>query len=91
MLADDLMWNMAKGSKLVKEASSEEEPVMVQTNKVCPTHTHTRACTHTHMQTNRVYRNAYTHAHVHTHTHTHADQHGIYTRYIICMYMDTSV
>ncbi len=33
VIADDLMWDMAKGSKLVREASSEEEPVMVETNK----------------------------------------------------------
>jgi len=33
VLADDIMWKMAKTSKLVKEASSEEEPVMVDTNK----------------------------------------------------------
>jgi len=33
VLADDIMWEMAKTSKLVKEASSEEEPVMVETSK----------------------------------------------------------
>jgi len=33
VLADDIMWEMAKSSKLVKEASSEEEPVMVETSK----------------------------------------------------------
>ena len=33
VIADDLMWDMAKTSKLVREASSEEEPVMVETNK----------------------------------------------------------
>lgn len=33
VLADNIMWDMAKKSKLVKEASSEEEPVMVDTNK----------------------------------------------------------
>jgi len=33
VIADDLMWDMAKKSKNVREASSEEEPVMVETNK----------------------------------------------------------
>jgi len=33
VLADDIMWDMAKTSKLVREASSEEEPVMVETSK----------------------------------------------------------
>uniref|UniRef100_A0A7S4LF44 Fructose-bisphosphatase n=2 Tax=Eutreptiella TaxID=73024 RepID=A0A7S4LF44_9EUGL len=33
VIADDLMWDMAKSSKLVREAASEEEPVMVETSK----------------------------------------------------------
>ena len=33
VIADDIMWDMAKSSKNVREASSEEEPVMVETNK----------------------------------------------------------
>ena len=32
VLADNLMWDMAKSSQYVREASSEEEPVMVETN-----------------------------------------------------------
>ena len=32
VIADDIMWDMAKSSKNVREASSEEEPVMVSTS-----------------------------------------------------------
>lgn len=32
VIADDIMWDMAKSSKNVREASSEEEPVMVNTS-----------------------------------------------------------
>lgn len=32
VIADDIMWKMARSSKLVRQASSEEEPVMVDTN-----------------------------------------------------------
>jgi len=32
VIADDLLWDLAKSSKLVCEASSEEEPVIVKTN-----------------------------------------------------------
>uniref|UniRef100_A0A7S4LF89 Fructose-bisphosphatase n=2 Tax=Eutreptiella TaxID=73024 RepID=A0A7S4LF89_9EUGL len=32
VIADDLMWGMARSSSLVREAASEEEPVMVETN-----------------------------------------------------------
>jgi len=32
VIADDLLWDLAKSSKLVYEASSEEEPEIVQTN-----------------------------------------------------------
>merc|ERR1719414_690743 len=32
VIADDLLWDLAKGSKLVCEASSEEEPEIVKTN-----------------------------------------------------------
>ena len=33
VLADELMWEACKKSKLVREGASEEEPVMVETNK----------------------------------------------------------
>mmetsp|Transcript_34510 Transcript_34510/g.81740 ORF Transcript_34510/g.81740 Transcript_34510/m.81740 type:complete len:392 (+) Transcript_34510:1-1176(+) len=33
VLADELMWEACKASKLVREGASEEEPVMVETNK----------------------------------------------------------
>merc|ERR1712048_992974 len=32
VIADDLLWDLAKSSKLVCEASSEEEPEIVKTN-----------------------------------------------------------
>ncbi|CAK0824473.1 unnamed protein product, partial [Prorocentrum cordatum] len=32
VIADDLLWDLAKTSKLVHEASSEEEPEIVKTN-----------------------------------------------------------
>merc|ERR1711972_780303 len=34
VIADDLLWELAKGSKLVCEASSEEEPEIVKTQGV---------------------------------------------------------
>jgi len=33
VIADDLMWEACKSSKVVREGASEEEPVMVETNK----------------------------------------------------------